>query len=77
MATDRKTKIALAGWSFLSGALAATALLVVAGETGGNYMRAQRALDRAEYLSYRDQCEASVERAIDLINKQDKVITGG
>lgn len=62
--------------SFIVGALAAVGALMMMGETGANSIRAMREDDYAAYEEYRQQCEATLDRALSSLYEAERIVAG-
>lgn len=62
--------------SFIGGALAAVGALMMMGETGANSIKAMRQEDHAAYEEYRQQCEATLGRALTSLYEAERIVDG-
>ena len=62
--TDAKRMRGLLLLSFGAGGAFAIMLLMAMGETGGSYLRSIIRSNEADYAVYREQCEASLNKAL-------------
>lgn len=60
----------------IAGAFGMVGLLVLIGETGGNYMRSELHKQDAQHETYRQQCEATANRALGATTLAENVLKG-